>query len=153
MEGPITSILNTTKKLIPPRCALDILITNAPSKFAIHAARDDVNYFIELDSLQLQVRRHILAPDLSLQIEDRLNKGQPFNYYVSRLAVAGPYQALAGRMAFSTQLSMSRRCSKLLVFMVESDASEDFRKNPLYFQSFGLQQIQAIFEVKDFEFD
>ncbi len=146
LYGLVPLDICTSPKLLVPGCSMELKLHHAPDQFRIHAEKSDVNYFLHLDSAELTVQRYTLQTELAKYVERRLLKGDPIQYDISRPCILGPMEIIAGQNQYKCQVSLSRRCSALIIFMTKSKVGEDYKFNPFVFQHNKAKRVQVLFE-------
>ncbi len=149
-HGVVPLDIASDPRMLPPNSEVELRFHHAPDTFRLHADKEDVVYVVKVEHMELTVKRKILEPTLAQQIEQELMCGQPVVYYIGRLAALGPMELAAGQKNFKTQLSLSRRCSTLLVFTTKNTVAEKYKHNPLKMETNRIKKVQATFDGVQF---
>lgn len=142
--------ISASRKYLPPDCSVEIRLTHAPDSFRLHASVTDQRFYLYVDNVELVVRRFSLQPNLAQEIRSRLSRGTPITYNITRPCILGPTQIPLGANQHRMQVSISRRCSALLVFMTDTDVATNYKKTPFDFKHNNLRKMQVFFEGSGF---
>ncbi len=146
-EGAIGWDLAQSGKLLVPGLRISITLKRAPDAFCLMSDTPDKKYYIEIESIELDVTRYRLREDLVTSIYSTWSERKFISYQFRRFCLTGPFEVPANTTHIDVGAGRGQRPLFCLVFFVSSQACRgDYKKNPLKFHHMDVDNCQGLFE-------